>query len=707
MKEEKQKRKKWNRDLWKSYSPFIVLCIVLEVIFVSTTYFYVEKQIRTEAKVHAEEMATRIQTELHKGFETTELIEDLYKVYGNLFLNDFDKICLELTKDNLAIGSMYFAPNAVIKYSFPKAVNSTTSNYQMLRDPIQGPKAKKAIDDQKPTIAGPHKLIEGGEGFIIRNPIFKHNRFEAFAILVLDKDRLLNQITSSFHGTDYDYAIWKEPDPTAITDENGYIFTSRKGGKSVKRDVQTSFEALNDTWHIALEPKDGWIVWKSMKYPLLASGIIFVILLFLFYMHVLAIGRKRQLQMEIIANNAKTSFLFNMSHDIRTPMNAIIGFTDLMQKNLNNKEKLIDYLGKIQASSNFLLSLINNVLEMARIESGKISLANDVICTQEFEDVTDAVFTDLAHQKGLTFTNKYNFTSEFVVGDEMKIREITLNIVSNAIKYTAPGGYVKLSLQEVPCEKPGYTTFVAIAEDSGVGISKDYLPHIFEEFSRERNSTDSKVAGTGLGMPIVKKLIDLMNGSIDIQSEVGKGTTITIKLPLRVATAEEAENARQARMQAKPAVAKSTADTKDSRNALYEKTTSGNTAKSNFQGKRILLAEDNDLNAEIAFAILEERGFKVVRATDGVKCVSIMDQYISGYFDLILMDIQMPRKDGYEATRYIRAMQDQSKASIPIIAMTANAFDEDREKAFEAGMNGHVAKPIDIAKLIQAIQAVL
>ncbi len=397
------------------------------------------------------------------------------------------------------------------------------------------------------------------------------------------------------------------------------------------------------------------------------------------------------------ANQAKSRFLFNMSHDIRTPMNAIIGFTDLMQKNLDDKEKLNDYLNKIHASSDFLLALINNVLEMARIESGKVTLAENIICTQDFEDITDAVFTDLAHQKGLTFRNDYSFTSEFVVGDEMKLRELTLNIISNAIKYTAPGGYVKLSLREVPCERPGYTTFLAIAEDSGIGISKDYLPHIFEEFSREKNSTDSKVAGTGLGMPIVKKLLDLMNGTIDIQSELGKGTTITIKIPLRIATAEEAKSARQAKAQ----IVHSKPQEKANMDAP------SGTDEISFRDKSILLAEDNDLNAEIATTILEENGFKVTRAADGVKCVSMVEQYANGYFDLVLMDIQMPRMNGYEATRNIRSLQDKSKACIPIIAMTANAFEEDRQKAFEAGMNGHLAKPINIVELIRAIQNVL
>lgn len=403
------------------------------------------------------------------------------------------------------------------------------------------------------------------------------------------------------------------------------------------------------------------------------------------------------------ASLAKSKFLFNMSHDIRTPMNAIIGFTNLMKKNLDNKEKMEDYLAKCQSSSDFLLSLINNVLEMARIESGKISLAENVIDTQKFEDVTDAVFTDLARQKGLTFSNEYQLKHKYVIGDEMKIREITLNIVSNSIKYTAPGGFVKLHLCETGCEKPGYTTFVAVAEDSGIGISKEFLPHVFEEFSREKNSTDSKIAGTGLGMPIVKKLIDLMGGTISIQSEVNKGTTITVTIPLRIATEEEAKAANNTTPIKEEKFAIQNPDLDDSAKEAQFETERATL----FTGKSILLAEDNDLNAEIAMAVLEDMGFKVVRASDGVKCVSIMEQYIGGYFDLILMDIQMPRKNGYQAAMEIRSMQDKSKANIPIIAMTANAFDEDRQKSFKAGMNGHIAKPIDVQILEKSIAEVL
>ncbi len=385
------------------------------------------------------------------------------------------------------------------------------------------------------------------------------------------------------------------------------------------------------------------------------------------------------------ASRAKSRFLFNMSHDIRTPMNAIIGFAELMKKNLDDHEKVNDYLDKLHSSSNFLLSLINNVLEMARIESGKITLEEKVIDTELFEKVTDSVFEDFARRKGLTFSNDYELIHDFVVGDETKIREITLNIISNAIKYTPPGGFVKLSLKEIPCDKPGYTMFTAVSEDSGIGISEDYLPHIFDEFSREKTSTESKISGTGLGMPIVKKLLDLIGGDIQIESTVGKGTKVTVHVPLRLATPEQEEQARQNRK-------------------LLENSTK-DTGLLDFTGKTILLVEDNDLNAEIATTLLEELKFDVVRVQNGKESIEKIESSPAGKYDIILMDIQMPVMDGYCATKAIRGLPDPRKANIPIIAMTANAFDEDRNKAFVAGMNGHIAKPFELSQLTNIIRA--
>ena len=377
-------------------------------------------------------------------------------------------------------------------------------------------------------------------------------------------------------------------------------------------------------------------------------------------------------------NKAKTDFLFNMSHDIRTPMNAIMGFTELMRKNIDNKAKLLDYLDKIDSSNKFLLSLINNVLDMARIESGKESLDETTVDSEEFCHSLFDLFSSQMQEKNVTFVHKLDIKSKRIIGDPTKLRQIVVNVLSNALKYTPSGGQVTMTITEMPSERPQSVVHKIVIEDTGIGMSKQFLPHLFDEFSRERTSTISKIQGTGLGMPIVKRLVMLMNGTIEVESKLGKGTRFTITIPFRIST---------------------------------EKHTVGEVTPEQISrelsGKRILLAEDNDLNAEIACSILQEEGFVVDRAEDGIVCVDMLSKSAPGYYDLILMDIQMPNMNGYKATRVIRNLEDPVKANIPIVAMTANAFEEDKKNALNAGMNAHLAKPIDLASLNHTLLTIM
>lgn len=389
---------------------------------------------------------------------------------------------------------------------------------------------------------------------------------------------------------------------------------------------------------------------------------------------------KAQLEIANASNAAKSAFLFNMSHDIRTPMNAIIGFTELLEKHLDDKELARSYIKKIQTSNDFLLSLINNVLEMARIESGKTTMDETYWDSYDFNDTLFSLFDAQMKEKNITFERTIDVVHRKVLCDETKLREIFLNILSNSLKYTSAGGRVTMKLKEIESDRPGYAMYKTVIEDTGIGMSEEFLPHLFDEFTRERSSTESKLNGTGLGMPIVKKLVELMQGSIEVESQVGKGTRITVILPHRIA--EEDDTQRH-----------------------IEKTEGYDV--SGFKGKRILLAEDNELNAEIAITILEEAGFLVEHAEDGVICVDMMEKAEAGYYDLILMDIQMPNMDGYKAARIIRKFSDPEKAGITIVAMTANAFDEDKKNAYEAGMNWHIAKPIKIDELICALREII
>ena len=379
-----------------------------------------------------------------------------------------------------------------------------------------------------------------------------------------------------------------------------------------------------------------------------------------------------------VANRAKSTFLFNMSHDIRTPMNAIIGFRNLLEKHQEEPEKRADYLRKIDDASNVLLSIINNVLEMARIEKGTLEIDETAWSAEQFNDTLYSVFHEMMAQKDIAFTRQVHVKNHYVFCDSSKLREIFLNVLSNAYKYTNPGGKVDMHLEEIASDREGYVLYQTTISDTGIGISEEFLPHIFEEFARENNTTDNKIEGTGLGMPIVKRLVDFLDGTIEVKSEKGVGTTVIITLPHRIA--EKSNLVMHAGVELDPKL---------------------------FQGKHILLAEDNELNAEIAIEILKEAGFVIERAEDGQICVDMLKKAPSGYYDLILMDIQMPNMNGYDATRTILALQDSGKANIPIMAMTANAFEEDKREAYRSGMNGHIAKPINVRELMKELANIL
>lgn len=378
-------------------------------------------------------------------------------------------------------------------------------------------------------------------------------------------------------------------------------------------------------------------------------------------------------------NRAKTAFLFNMSHDLRTPMNAIIGYADLMEKHWKEQEKTAGYLEKLKAASQFLLSLINNVLEMARIESGKEVLHEKVCNINEINKTMDTILDASLKEKNLRFTRNVSIQHENIICDPLKINEIYLNIFSNAVKYTPAGGKITVNVTELPTEKEGYVQIQTVVCDTGIGIGKEYIPHLFESFSRERNSSESGIIGTGLGLPIVKSLVEMMGGTVEVESRLGKGTAFTITLCHKKAEEESEKEKDQAMI---------------------------SEAEVLLADKNILLVEDNELNAEIAMTILQDIGIKVELAEDGKKALDRVKEVPADYYDLVLMDIQMPEMDGYQATRLIRSLPDE-RAGIPIIAMTANAFEEDKKAAFDAGMNEHIAKPVEIEKMIQTLAKVI
>ena len=382
-------------------------------------------------------------------------------------------------------------------------------------------------------------------------------------------------------------------------------------------------------------------------------------------------------QRETKANLAKREFLFNMSHDIRTPMNAIIGFTALAQTHIDDRDQVEDYLKKISVSSQHLLSLINDVLDMSRIENGKVTLETKPVhlpeLVHELRDIIQAVVSE----KDLSLTlDTVGVENEDIIADPLRLEQILINVLANAVKFTPDGGQISLWIVQKDTAPAGYADFEFHIKDNGIGMSEEFQKHIFEQFARERTSTVSKIQGTGLGLAITKSLVDMMGGRITVKSEQGKGSEFTISLRFPIGEAKTEQT---------PPAAKASASA----------------------GKKLLVVEDNELNLEIASTLLKEAGFAVDTAENGKVAVEKVEAASADRYDLILMDIQMPEMDGYEATRRIRALPDTKKAALPIVAMTANAFEDDRKNALRAGMNGHIAKPLDIQKLFQVLSELL
>lgn len=438
----------------------------------------------------------------------------------------------------------------------------------------------------------------------------------------------------------------------------------------------------NSDWYIVQifpEQANRMMISNANRIGIVLAVFLVAILVVLLILTYLILNRSRlETQRALVkaesASKAKTDFLFSMSHDIRTPMNAIMGFLHLLNEQQEEPAKRKEYIHKMEDSSELLLSIINNVLEMSQLEGGKVVLDETAWSAEQMMNSVCSLFASQMQKKNITFEKTLEVQHPFVWCDMPKLQEVYLNILNNANKYTPTGGKVSMRLTEIPSDKDGYAFFKTEIEDNGTGIAKEFMPRLFEAFSREHDTTHSKIAGTGLGMTIVKRLTELMGGTVEVESEIGKGTKITVIIPHRIASKTDIR------------------DGKTEETALVD-----------FSGKRILIAEDNDLNAEIATELLIEMGFEVEWAQDGDICVSMVERAEGKYYDVILMDIQMPNMNGYQAAAAIRKMDDPSKAGIPIIAMTANAFEEDKKNAYAAGMNAHLAKPVEIEKMTETL----
>lgn len=651
---------------------FIIVMGVMLICFNFLIQFEVNKE-KISASYTAEDTVRKIETQLGRYLENSEMFKNIISSKHTISDEQFNQLASYMKQNKNVIEAYELAPNGIIEKAYPLKGNEKVIGMNTLELPERQKEANIARKSGEYTIAGPYELKQGGTGALLFDPIYindgNEKKFWGFSILVLNWDAFLEELeVDKLEDATYHFKVWKEGN------KGKHVTIMSCGHSSLNHTLSVACEVPNDTWYFEIVPFQGWI---PMSYKIFGSivSVLVAILLSMGYWQIILRREKEAVyakQIEKVAteaqhaNQAKTRFLFNMSHDIRTPMNAIIGYTQLLENNLDNKKQALDYILKLKSSSTILLSLINYILEMTQIESGKLDLKKEIGDLDDLVKNINVVVEPLIKEKKLHYSYHLEIKHHHIICDKTKLREIVLNILSNAIKYTPEGGNVELLIQEISFEN-NKVKYHFIIIDNGIGMKEDFLPHIFEEFAREKTSTESKVPGVGLGLPIVKSLIDMMNGTIQVESKLNKGTKFTVELSFLTSLQVENVNER-------------------------------NTSTLDFSGKHILLVEDNELNAEIGIELLNT--FKVIidLAKNGEECIKILEKMPEGYYDLILMDIQMPIMDGYEATKIIRSFNNKN-AQIPIIAMTANAFEEDRKHALQLGMNEHLAKPVDIEKL--------
>ena len=639
---------------------------------------------KMRAAFTAETTVNRIKSQLNRYLDVSEFFQNIIGSGHQMDSKEFQALSQMISDDSQIIKVIEQAPDGVVKDIYPLKGNEAAFGIDVLNNPARKYEANLAMKSGQYTIAGPYELNQGGLGSLLFEPIYITDKsgeksFWGFSILVLDWNRFLEELElDKLTDASYCYQMWKKDG------NSGKKTIIAQGGDAIhKGAVQISCKVPNDTWYFEIIPHTGWVTVKQQALVFLVAISIAVLATAICYLMLHRKQREKLYTEEIRksaekarkANEAKTRFLFNMSHDIRTPMNAIVGFSGLLEKSIHDEKKSLDYIKKIRVSSDILLTIINQVLEMARIESGKITLNPESVNIREMVEAMNTVFESSLTKKSLEYQCSLNVVHDQILCDKTKMEEIILNVVSNSIKYTNPHGKITVSIDELDSEDEKNANYKVVVEDNGIGMSQDYLPHIFEEFSREHTSTETRVAGTGLGLPIVKSLVDRMGGTIEVESEEGKGTRFIMKFSFPVSLENQVRE-------------------KEKQNIpdITEK----------LEGKRILLAEDNELNAEIAETVLVEAGIEVKRVEDGLQCIEELKKMPENYYDVILMDVQMPNMDGYTATQRIRDLDD-SRAEIPIIAMTANAYDEDRRKAQEAGMDGFLAKPLDVDEMMRLL----
>lgn len=666
-----------------------MISFTVALIFGIIVNSYTEKEQKANATYTAKSTVRRIKSQLDQYVVISDFLENTINEGYPLDQNEFSKLAEMIPNENGVVKAFEIAPGGTVSTVYPEDGNEIVQGLDLLSISVGHNDASLAKNTNEYTLGGPYQLKQGGIGALLFNPVYQkdasgNENFWGFVVLVIDWNRFIDQIgLDKLNDASYNYEIWKSDGDLS----NRFVLAQSEEPLS-KRCLTVECDIPNYMWYFEIEPKDGWIpasqwfstIFISYLFSLMISTSFYLYTSRKFQQQQYAIQLKESAEQARSANEAKTRFLFNMSHDIRTPMNAIIGFSGLLEQNLDNKEKAKGYLKKIQVSSNLLLKIINQVLEMARIESGTATLNLEPCNLSELFHSVNFVFESDVKKKGLHFQVDSKVQHHYAFCDITKLQQIYLNIVSNAIKYTPANHAITVSVIEVPSHKENYARYIFVCEDTGYGMSEEFLPHIFDEFTREHTTTENKISGTGLGLSIVKSMVDLMDGTIKVESIKGKGTKFTVDIALQIASKED---------------------------FTEEQVMTKEIVNNEMKHKRILLAEDNDLNAEIAIEILKSEGYLVEHASHGQQCIEMLQNASDVYYDLVLMDIQMPFMNGYEACKEIRKMEDTQKANIPIIAMTANAFEEDKQMAMQAGMNDYVPKPMDMKILNPILQKYL
>ena len=670
----------------KKYSLIVgLLVFIASFLFGYINLKNIEKGKKTAATYTAQSTVRRINAQLNQYVELSEFLGNVVLAGYNLDQTSFSELAKMLPNEDGIVKAFELAPDGVVTDVFPQQGNENAFGINMLTDHNRKEDANRAKETGNYTLGGPYKLKQGGTGALLFHPVYKedsidNDSFWGFVIMVIDWDKFIDEIgLDRLNEASYCYEIWTTDETTGSR-----VVLTQSQEHIPKNSLTVECEIPNDTWYVDIVPDEGWIsiyqwiavIAVSCITSLMGATIFNQVRSKKYRENQYAVELKKSAEQAREASEAKTRFLFNMSHDIRTPMNAIIGFSDLLGKNLDNEEKVREYLGKIKSSGNILMTIIYQVLEVARIESGTSILKTEAANLSELFYSVNTVLESDIQMKGIHCSIDTNVQHKYAFCDKTKLQEIYLNIMSNAIKYTPDDHAIHVTINETNFDDKK-ARYVFVCEDTGIGMASEYLPHIFDEFSREHTATENKVSGTGLGLSIVKSFVELMNGRIHVESEPGKGTKFTVEIPLELASEEDI-----------------------CKKELPEQTfmTDKNI------GKRILLAEDNELNAEIAMELLKEEGFLIDWVKDGQECFDKLEESDDGYYDLILMDIQMPILNGYDTTAKIRQMENPKKATTPIVAMTANSFDEDIEMTQKAGMNGFIAKPLDAEKMFTILK---